>query len=56
VWLEYPLHAPLAHLGGLRPPDRIVECEVLGPLRRLAPGGSTSLHFRLTASEEPTRG
>lgn len=43
VWLEHPLPAPLAALGGLDPPARIVECEVLGPLTELAPGASTSL-------------
>src|SRR5690606_33145324 len=43
VWLEYPLEEPLAHLGGLRPADRVVECEALGPLTELAPGESTAL-------------
>ncbi|MBV2364634.1 DUF4380 domain-containing protein [Streptomonospora nanhaiensis] len=43
VWLEYPLEHPLAHLGGLRPQDRVVECEVLGPLTELAPGEEASL-------------
>lgn len=43
VWLEYPLDAPLAHLGDLRPAHRIVECEVLGPYTVLAPGATTEL-------------
>ncbi|MGA5899287.1 DUF4380 domain-containing protein [Streptomyces venetus] len=43
VWLEHPLDAPLEHLGGLRPLDRVVECEALGPLQELAPGQSTRL-------------
>ncbi|QBI53680.1 hypothetical protein EKD16_09435 [Streptomonospora litoralis] len=43
VWLECPLERPLAHLGGLRPVDRVVECEVLGPLTDLAPGAGMSL-------------
>ncbi|GAA4889300.1 DUF4380 domain-containing protein [Streptomonospora salina] len=43
VWLEYPLERPLEHLGGLRPVDRVVECEVLGPLTELAPGDAASL-------------
>ncbi|MGJ9422198.1 DUF4380 domain-containing protein [Aeromicrobium sp. CF3.5] len=47
VWMEHPLDAPLDHLGGLRPPARIVECEVLGPLRELAPGASMSLELTL---------
>ncbi|KID31598.1 protein of unknown function (DUF4380) [Prauserella sp. Am3] len=43
VWLEHPLPRPLAELGDLDPPARIVECEVLGPLTTLEPGASTSL-------------
>lgn len=43
VWLEHPLDEPLAHLGGLRPTRRIVECEVLGPYVELAPGESMHL-------------
>lgn len=43
VWLEHPLPSPIAALGDLDPPDRIVECEVLGPLTDLAPGASTTL-------------
>ncbi|WP_262704021.1 MULTISPECIES: hypothetical protein [Streptomyces] len=43
VWLENPLHAPLEHLGGRHPLDRVVECEALGPLQELAPGQSTRL-------------
>ena len=43
VWLEYPLETPLEHLGGLRPVDRVVECEALGPLTELAPGESAAL-------------
>ncbi|OQO89701.1 hypothetical protein B1813_22655 [Saccharomonospora piscinae] len=43
VWLECPLPEPLAELGGLNPPARIVECEVLGPLTTLRPGEETTL-------------
>ncbi|MEE2038041.1 hypothetical protein Q8791_12525 [Nocardiopsis sp. CT-R113] len=43
VWLEYPVEHPLEHLGGLCPVDRVVECEALGPLTVLDPGGSTAL-------------
>ncbi|MGW0788094.1 DUF4380 domain-containing protein [Streptomyces sp. NPDC002911] len=43
VWMEHPLEKPLEHLGGLRPSHRVVECEVLGPYRELAPGDSTEL-------------
>jgi hypothetical protein len=43
VWLEYPVEHPLEHLGGLRPVDRVVECEALGPLTVIAPGASTAL-------------
>jgi hypothetical protein len=43
VWLEHPLPEPLAHLGNLDPPGRIVECEILGPLTTLSPGASTHL-------------
>ncbi|MEV5826373.1 DUF4380 domain-containing protein [Spirillospora sp. NPDC052242] len=47
VWMEHPLPRPLEHLGGLNPPDRIVECEALGPWEPIAPGGSTSLAVRV---------
>jgi hypothetical protein len=50
VWLEHPLPQPLAELGGLDPPARIVECEVLGPLTTLDPGASTSLTIDVTVS------
>ena len=43
VWLEHPQPAPLASLDGLDPPGRIVECEVLSPLRTLAPGDTMAL-------------
>ena len=51
VWLEHPLPRPLAELGGLDPPAHIVECEVLGPLTRLAPGERCALRigFRVSA-------
>ncbi|OLT12329.1 hypothetical protein BJF79_22425 [Actinomadura sp. CNU-125] len=47
VWMEHPLPRPLDHLGGLNPPDRIVECEALGPWEPIAPGDSTSLAVRV---------
>lgn len=43
VWLECPLDAPMPRLGGLRPREAIVECEVLGPSRTLRPGDRTTL-------------
>jgi hypothetical protein len=43
IWLEHPQPQPLAELGDLDPPDRIVEVEVLGPLTELAPGEHTTL-------------
>lgn len=56
VWMEYPLDRPLEHLGGLAPPDRIVECEALGPWERLDPGASTSLGIRVTVEGEGAEG
>jgi hypothetical protein len=43
VWMEHPLSKPLPELGGLRPRNRVVECEVLGPLQTMSPGSSTQL-------------
>lgn len=51
VWMEYPLEAPLEHLGGLQPSSRIVEIEVLGPQIELAPGDSTQLRLRTGIGE-----
>jgi hypothetical protein len=48
VWMEHPQPAPLATLGGLDPPDRIVECEVLSPLRTLAPGDTMTQDLAVT--------
>ncbi|WP_329053899.1 hypothetical protein OG738_12940 [Amycolatopsis sp. NBC_01488] len=48
IWLEHPLPAPLAELGDLDPPARIVELEVLGPLTALEPGAFTNLNIRAT--------
>lgn len=50
VWLEHPLDVPIAHLGGLRPAEAIVECEVLGPLRTLHPGDRTTLPLTIGVS------
>lgn len=46
VWMEYPVDAPLEHLGGLRPTSRIVEIEVLGPLETLDQGETARLRLR----------
>jgi hypothetical protein len=46
IWLEHPLPSPLASLGDLDPPARIVELEILGPLTTLEPGASTALTIR----------
>ncbi|HEY1116442.1 MAG TPA: DUF4380 domain-containing protein [Acidimicrobiales bacterium] len=54
VWLEHPLDQPLAALGNLDPPDRIVEVEVLGPLVELAPGERTQLTISCAAVVEET--
>ncbi len=48
VWLEHPLDEPLPHLGGLQPRHRVAECEVLGPLRTMAPGSSARLVTHVT--------
>jgi hypothetical protein len=48
VWLEHPLEVPLPHLGGLQPHHRVAECEVLGPLRTMAPGASARLVTHVT--------
>lgn len=55
VWMEHPIDAPLAHLGGLHPGHRIVEIEVLGPLVALDPDASTRLDFRcgLSTGSDP---
>ncbi|GLY36089.1 hypothetical protein Amsp01_021130 [Amycolatopsis sp. NBRC 101858] len=52
IWLEHPLPAPLAELGDLDPPARIVELEVLGPLTTLAPGEVTGLSIRAEVRED----
>lgn len=52
IWLEHPLPAPLAELGDLDPPARIVELEVLGPLTTLAPGEATGLSIRAEVRED----
>ncbi|MEU0463001.1 DUF4380 domain-containing protein [Amycolatopsis sp. NPDC006131] len=52
VWLECPQPRPLAALGDLDPPARIVECEVLGPLTTLAPGEATTLTIDCTIEGE----
>lgn len=57
VWMECPLAEGLPHLGGLRPRDHVVECEVLGPLTTLAPGESAALEveFGVGPSAGPVR-
>lgn len=52
VWMEHPLPAPLAELGQLDPPARIVECEVLGPLTTLAPGEAIGLSIDYLVEDE----
>ena len=56
VWLEHPQPRPLDVLGGLDPPDRIVEVEVLGPLVELAPGQHTTLTIACGAVLEAVDG
>jgi hypothetical protein len=53
AWLEHPLDAPIAALGGLHPRERIVECEVLGPRTTLAPGGRAGLRIEIAVDECP---
>ncbi|MGA6161367.1 DUF4380 domain-containing protein [Amycolatopsis magusensis] len=55
IWTECPLPAPLAELGDLDPPARIVEIEVLGPLTTLAPGEETGLTIDCTVEAEDAR-
>ena len=45
LWLQCPIEEPLAEFGGLHPQAHLVELEVLGPLRTLAPGESASLEL-----------
>jgi hypothetical protein len=52
IWMEHPLPAPLAELGDLDPPDRIVEIEVLGPLTDLEPGAATELRITYVYTAE----
>ncbi|MBE1499993.1 hypothetical protein H4696_007093 [Amycolatopsis lexingtonensis] len=52
IWLEHPLPEPLAELGDLDPPARIVELEVLGPLTTLAPGEETRLSITAEVRED----
>ncbi|GAB3576464.1 DUF4380 domain-containing protein [Amycolatopsis endophytica] len=52
VWMEYPLPSPLAELGDLDPPARIVEIEVLGPLTTLEPGATATLELDCTVTAE----
>ncbi|MGW5716042.1 DUF4380 domain-containing protein [Amycolatopsis sp. NPDC003865] len=52
IWLEHPLPEPLASLGDLDPPARIVELEVLGPLTTLDPGEKTGLLIRAVIRED----
>lgn len=52
IWLEHPLPSPLAELGDLDPPARIVELEVLGPLTTLEPGEATGLSIRAVIRED----
>lgn len=55
VWMEHPQPAPLAALDGLNPPDRIVECEVLSPMRTLPPGETMALHVSIAITERPSQ-
>ena len=43
LWLQHPIDAPLAAFSGLHPDAHLVEMEVLGPLRTLAPGSCTTM-------------
>jgi hypothetical protein len=52
IWLEHPLPQPLAELGDLDPPARIVELEVLGPLTTLEPGQKISLLIHAEVRED----
>jgi hypothetical protein len=53
VWLQHPLERPLEDLGGLRPADRVVELEALGPLVDLAPGERSTLEVEIGACAAP---
>jgi hypothetical protein len=43
LWMQYPTDAPIAAMEGWQPDAALVELEVLGPVRALAPGEQTSL-------------
>lgn len=45
VWMQAPLSEPLPALSGLHPDAYVAELEVLGPLRALDPGDTTSLEI-----------
>ena len=49
VWMQAPFAEPFAELGGWRCDARVVECEVLAPLRRLEPGDASTqrIEFRV---------
>jgi Domain of unknown function (DUF4380) len=53
VWLQHPVERPLEDLGGLRPSDRVVELEALGPLVDLAPGEQSTLEVEIGACAVP---
>ncbi|WP_221933688.1 DUF4380 domain-containing protein [Aeromicrobium piscarium] len=57
VWMEHPLEQPIAHLGDLLPPARIVEVEVLSPRRTIEPGGQLEISVRCASAdgERPVR-
>ncbi len=45
VWMQAPMEHPVPALSGLHPDAYVAELEVLGPLRTLHPGDTTSLEI-----------
>jgi hypothetical protein len=52
LWLQFPIPEPLPEFGGLHPRARLVELEVLSPLRDLGPGESAALDLSWRATQQ----
>lgn len=50
IWMQFPTETPIESLNGLSLTGTLVEIEALGPLSRLMPGESTSLHVEWSVS------
>lgn len=56
LWLQHPVDAPFADLGGLHPDAHLVELETLSPLTTLAPGAVVELAMQWTCTPPPPLG